>query len=209
MEFDCRRLPAAALVLFVGTTSLWAKSRTIEDYPLKVQIIDVNWDSNTHGGWNGIGHGNLSSPAGDMKGFEFNASCSKRFMPTTGNHVYPARWKKEQASLALRTTEVGNDNKHEECEIKVSLSDDLYTYRNGQLETITQAQLQAMRQKQEAAKQAQTADLDPTHYPLQFKLMKADWTPANPGFSGSGRGDLRFEDKSVKGIEFTVQGQSG
>jgi hypothetical protein len=210
MKYERRKAIGAAMVFFVGATSMWAKSRTIEDYPLRVEIIDVEWTP-SNGSWNGVGHGNLVSPGGGLNGIEFSASCRVRFMTSVGNTAYPARWKKERASLALRETEVGNENKHEECEVKVSLRDFLYRYRNGQLETVTQAQLQAAaRQKQEAAaqaEQAKAADLDPTHYPLRFKLLKGDWTAANPGFDGFGRGDLFGPDKSVKGIEFSSHGR--
>jgi hypothetical protein len=206
MKFDRRKAIGAALFLFFATTSLWAKSRTMDDYPLRVTVFDVNWDQGFRGSWVGTGHANLISPSGDMNGFEFSATCMRRFMTSTGDKAYPARWKKERSSLALWTTEVGNENKHDECEVKVSLSDFVYRYRNGQLETITQAQLQAIRQQKEAAKQAQVADLDPTHYPLQFKLLKADWTATNPGYDGFGRGDLRYQDKSVKGVEFSSHG---
>jgi hypothetical protein len=208
MKYERRKVIGAALVLFVGATSMWAKSRTVEDYPLRAEIIDVEWNPGSYGAWNGVGHGNLLSPAGDMNGFEFTASCTRRFLTSMGNKAYAARWKKERASLVLWTAQIGDEKKHDDCEIKVSLSDFLYRYRNGQLETITKAQLQTeVRQKQEEAAQA-TADLDPTHYPLRFHLLKADWTATNPGYDGFGRGDLFGPDKSVNGIEFSARGPS-
>jgi len=75
------------------------------------------------------------------------------------------------------------------------------------LVTITQAQLEAaLEKKQEAAREAQSVDLDPAHYPLRFQLLKGEFTPANSGYNGFGRGDLFYQDKSVKGIEFSSHG---
>jgi hypothetical protein len=203
MRYEGRKLVGAALVWFMGESLMPEKSRSIEDYTLRVEIIEVDWSQNAWG-MSGIGHGNVFNPSGEPNGFEFTSTCAERFTATVGNQAYPARWKKERASLALRGTRIGDERKHDECEHKVSLSDFLYANRGGHLVTVPREQLRAaIQKKQEAATPPAPVDSDPAHYPLQFVLLQVNWTPANPGFDGLGRGDLMYQDKSVKGAEFT------
>jgi TonB family protein len=104
------------------------QKRNGADYDLRVQITQTQWNTSPYGA-SGFGYGNLLSAEGNH-GFTFTFACSRPFLPSQGSGYYPARWKKEGLKLVISTTEIGNPNKHESCELKVALQPFAYEVRN-------------------------------------------------------------------------------
>ncbi len=98
-------------------------------YLTGAQIVEVHWDNNGFGGAIGYGHGNVMETTG-RQGFDFTFSCSQPFLPSEGNELYPARWKKEDTRLVITETEIGNPKKHNYCELKVTKVPFTYEIRN-------------------------------------------------------------------------------
>ena len=110
---------------------IWSKPKTPDT--LRVQIMQTQWNS-TEFGTSGYGKGNLTED-GSAKGFNFTFLCTRPFLPSDGEGYYPAHWKKPGTRLVIATTEVGNPNKHESCELRVTLQPFTFQMQNGQLYT--------------------------------------------------------------------------
>ncbi len=99
---------------------------------LRVEILQVQWN-NSQWGTRGYGKGNVygSQP---RQGFNFTFSCSAPFLPTDGGAYYPASWKKAGSKLVIITSKIGNQNKHDKCELDLTLEPYFFQVRNSALQ---------------------------------------------------------------------------
>jgi len=125
-----------SVLLWMGQYTLQPDAPTgVQDpkFPLRVKIIGDNWNRSASGvhGW---GRGDLVVP--QLQGFDYAYNCSQPFMPTTGEEVYSARWKKQDKQLELLTGKIGSDNKADKCELNVTMQPFVYLWRNGSVVTV-------------------------------------------------------------------------
>jgi hypothetical protein len=195
--------------LIVGAT-LTAAAKDPADYPLRVQIADVHWQ-NANGGASGYGHGNVQNGE-SWRGFTFTFQCGRPFMVSNDNTSYLAKWKKPDTRLAILTVQIGNTEKHDECELKTTVTDAIYGNRAGQLVTYTPQQFAAMQSAQRLLQQeAHPTDTDPAHYPLKVILLEATWQngPVTGAVSGSGRGNVRAASTTAFDFSAMCPGRLG
>jgi hypothetical protein len=145
----------------------FSADKGILDYPLKVQILDTHWQA-SGSGVVGNGKANLIDPENNqVRGFDYSFGCSHAFNATQRNEIYPAKWKKPEARLLILTTEIGNPEKHHECELKTTLANFIYAMSGGHLTTLTVTQYKQLIEAKAAYEgELHLTDTDPANYPL-------------------------------------------
>lgn len=125
--------PVRYLVAVMGITLLssvaLSESHKVEDYPLRIHILHFHsHEHRIHGmvqSYEGDGRADLFEN-GEPKGVDFSFLCSEHFMTSSGFETYPAKWKKQGASLVMLVREVGS-NSTDTCELKVDVKDFVYS----------------------------------------------------------------------------------
>src|SRR6266850_754851 len=181
---------AVGLVLLASVAN--AKDN-VADYLLRVTIAETKWERNPMGGAIGSGHGNLVSDD-SVRGFDYTFSCSRPFNATQGTSVNPAKWKKPETRLEILESRIGDADKHDTCELKVTMTNVVYGYDNGHLVTYSIEQWnKVIADRRMLALNGRPTDTDRTHYPLQVTILEAQWQASalTGGSAGSGRGNIR------------------
>jgi hypothetical protein len=184
---------AVALVIVASGIPSVATAKDASDYPLRVSIVETRWERNGVGGVIGSGHGNLAGSE-SVQGFDYTFSCDSPFNATQGTAFYPAKWKKPETRLEIFETRIGDTNKHDTCELKVTMMNVVYANDNGHLVTYTMEQWnKVIADRRMIAANTHPTDTDRTHYPLLVTILDAQWqaSPLTGGAVGSGRGNIR------------------
>ena len=193
-----------ALFTFVFVSTTFAGAKDLSEYPLRVEVVETQWNRNPYGGTTGSGYGNLRD--GDsFRGFDYTYSCDRPFNPSQGGTVYPAKWKTREARLVILTYEIGNTSKQHDCELKVTMANHVYALKDGHLVTYTLNQYQDLiAARKTLQQQLHPSDIDPSHYPLKVILLEMEWRE-NPtgGFLGTGRGNIR-DGETTSAFDFSA-----
>jgi uncharacterized protein len=180
-----------------------AKPRDLSTYPLRVHIFQSDWDprvGNLMGG-RGSGVANLIDGQ-DIHGFEFSYECPINYLKSVGNQAYAAKWKKPGKTLELVGNTVGNENKSNTCEFKLTLHDYVYDLQNGTLATFSQEQYKV--RIGAALPKAGPIDTDINHYPIRLSVLAIDWTPlVNGTRTATGRGNI-LTHAGLSSVDFTT-----
>ena len=129
------RVVGAALCL-LHSSAIFASNHSSAEFPLRIHIYHINarafYSSNrTVDFFEGEGRANLFE-RGDPRGFDFGFRCSAQVMTSSGYETYPARWKKQDATLEVLLPVMGKPNATNACELKVAMKPDkAYHTRNG------------------------------------------------------------------------------
>jgi TonB family protein len=164
----------------------------LKAYPLRVSLLQTEWNRNNAGGWVGNGYGNVKD--GDsFQGFVFTCTCTSRYNLSQSNEAYSAKWKKPGSRLEIVGTQVGDSQKQNRCELKVTVKNLVYMLKDGNLVSVSIEQWEQTRKILEIA--AHPTDIDPAHYPLEVALLEMSWE-SHPlgGYTGTGRGNVRDKD---------------
>jgi TonB family protein len=113
------------------------------DYSLRASIVEIKWDSTSHGSATGSGHGNLREGV-SYQGFDFTCSCDESFNPTRGSNGYPAKWIKAGGIIEILYADLWDVGKKNKCELNVILIDQVYLRSGGRLITVTLEQWRQM-----------------------------------------------------------------
>jgi hypothetical protein len=126
------------------------------EYPLKVHILQQNWSShnNYSNVFKGVGRGNIWE--GDsIHAFDYSYECYFRLSRTARNQPYMAKWKKPHVRLALIASQIGQDNKYQECTLKTTVHEGIYFLGGGGISEISQQEYQERKAKWEQARTEQ------------------------------------------------------
>jgi hypothetical protein len=100
-------------------------------YPLRIQIIDAEWNQESSGNWIGSGYGNLypgvTSPASSPRGFAYTCSCSPAFRR---GKDFPAKWNEPESRLEI-VTGVRQGAVMKTCEFTVTMQTTIFTLKDG------------------------------------------------------------------------------
>jgi hypothetical protein len=112
-----------------------AGGRTAADYPLRIQVLDVNWHSHYNQNRvldfvDGEGRANLFENK-EPRGFDFGYTCNERFRGSMGYETYMARWKKPGRELEILVPVMGKPGVGDACVLKVDMKDTVYFKHNG------------------------------------------------------------------------------
>jgi TPR repeat protein len=176
-----------------------AKPRDLSLYPLRVHIFESEWKTDSLGG-RGSGMANLVDGQ-DVHGFEFSYFCPINYMKSVGNQAYAAKWKKPGKTIEIVGGKVGDQDKSNTCEFKITLHEFVYDLQNGTLTTFTPEQYKV--RVGMALPKAITVDGDPSHYPIRLSVLDVSWAPPLNGTrNASGRGNLRLPT-GMSSVDFT------
>jgi TonB family protein len=176
-----------------------AKPRDLSEYPLRVQIFRADWHA---GGYLGEGSGVANLIDGQtIHAIDFAYQCPTRFMNSVGNQAYVAKWKKPEKTIEIVGSQVGNQDKSDTCEFKVTLHDYVYDLQDGTLSTFTEEQYKV--RVGAALPKTGAADDNLSHYPLRLSVLKIDWgPPLNGTRTASGRGNV-VTPAGLSSVDFT------
>lgn len=192
--------PLLIVLAVVDMEPAAAKPRDLSLYPLRVHIFQSEWK--TTGGGQGAGIANLMDGP-DIHGIDFSYGCAINYMQSVGNQAYAARWKKPGKTIEVVGSPVGNQDKTDTCDFKVTLHDYVYDVQNGTLSMFTQEQYKV--RMGTALPTTGSVDTDINHYPLRISVLAVDWTPPLNGTrTASGRGNLVTQG-GLSSIDFTTR----
>ncbi len=178
-----------------------AKPRDLSEYPLRVHIFQSEWKTGGFGGGQGSGIANLMDGP-DIHGFDFSYGCAINYMKSVGNQAYAAKWKKPGKIIEVVGSAVGNQDKTDTCDFKVTLHDYVYDVQNGTLSMFTQEQYKV--RMGAALPKTGSVDTDINHYPLRISVLAVDWMPPLNGTrTASGRGNL-LTQAGLSSVDFTT-----
>jgi hypothetical protein len=134
---------AAALMLALALAD--AEKWTATDFPLRVHIfIQDNHSLYYHEHLDRVdseGRANLYEN-GWPRGFDFAYRCAVTLQDSMAYETYMARWKKQNQVLQVLLPEMGaKPGSMELCELRVTMKDGAYWWRNGALDEEPQPQL--------------------------------------------------------------------
>ncbi len=192
----------SSLLIFVAIAEIQpaaAKPRDLSLYPLRVHIFESEWKPNSLGG-SGSGMANLIDGQ-NVQGFDFSYMCPINFMKSVGNQAYVAKWKKPGKTIEIVGSKLGDQDKSDACEFKITLHEFVYDLQNGTLATFTPEQYKV--RVGMALPKATPVDADPNHYPVRLSVLDISWAPPLNGTrSASGRGNLRLPT-GTSSVDFT------
>ena len=127
-------------------------------FPLRVSILEVQWQKHPGGGSMGEGRGNVRS--GDsIMAFNFTAPrCADTLSVVGQEKAYAGKWLEEPARLLLLARVVGATSGLHQCELRTKVQPNSVFLKNsttGVIQTLTQDEYRARREKQKAAQAAQ------------------------------------------------------
>jgi uncharacterized protein len=180
-----------------------AKPRDLSPYPLRVHIFQSEWNPRPGNSWGGQGSGVANLIDGqDIHGFDFSYECPINYLKSVGNQAYAAKWKKPGKTIVLVGNTVGNENKSDTCEFKVTLHDYVYDVQNGTLAMFSQEQYKV--RTGAALPKTGPVDSDINHYPLRLSVLAIDWTPLLNGTrTATGRGNI-LTHAGLSSVDFTT-----
>jgi TPR repeat protein len=202
-RFSSRLFPLLLIVVAAAIQPAGAKPRDLSTYPLRVHIFQSDWDPRTGNLMGGRGSGVANLIDGqDIHGIDFSYECPINYLKSVGNQAYAAKWKKPEKTIELVGNKVGNENKSDTCEFKVTLHDYVYDVQNGTLATFTQEQYKV--RIGAALPKTGPVDTEISHYPLRLSVLAIDWTPLlNGARTGSGRGNI-VTHTGIASVDFTT-----
>jgi len=115
-------------------------SKNPADYPLKVHILQQTWAShnNYRNEFKGTGRGNIWEDD-SIHAFDYSYECSFGLRRTARNQPYLAKWKQPHLRLALLASQIGKENKYQECTLKTTVHEGVYIVGGGGITEMSQA----------------------------------------------------------------------
>jgi hypothetical protein len=138
------------LAIFLCCAVLAFSSKNPADYPLKVHILQQSWAShnNYRNEFKGTGRGNVWE--GDLiHAFDYSYDCSFGVRRTARNQPYIAKWKKPHLRLALLASQIGKQDKYQECILKTTVHEGVYILGRGGITEMSQAEYEDWKAKQQ------------------------------------------------------------
>lgn len=180
-----------------------AKPRDLSLYPLRVRILQSDWQRNLASNYFGQGAGVANLIDGqEIHGFNFSYGCRFHYANTVGDQAYVAKWDKPGKTLEVLATTSGDQNQQDVCEFKVLLHDYVFDIQNGTITTFTQEQYKV--RIGAALPVAGPVDSDISHYPIRLSILEIDWSPPlNGRRTGTGRGNL-VTQAGLSSVDFTT-----
>lgn len=89
------------------------------NYPLKIALLDMTWESYPAGGYTGVGRGNIHDKD-NVTGFDFAALCPGRLQTTLPGAFYMGRWNPESKRLLILLRNTGDDATARACELRTT-----------------------------------------------------------------------------------------
>ena len=174
------------------------KAAMMGKYPLRVNILQIDWTTNNAGDSVGKGYGNVREGE-SHRGFVFTSTCDERFNATRGYSDVPANWKESGSRLEIITASTGDSRKTRSCEMSVTMLDQIYMYRDGRLINGTPQQWDEMENiRKKLGRSVHPGTTNPDYYPLEIALVNVSWeTNALGGYTGQGRGNIRDGNKTT------------
>ncbi len=130
-----RILALCACFLFVAA-SLYADSKNLADYPLRVHVFSRNETTFYHNRYpdeaKGEGRANLFEN-GTPHGLDFSFDCSQKLKSSFGYETYPAKWKKPGKELTVLLPVFGKTGDYFTCTLKTDIKDFAYTSHEGKI----------------------------------------------------------------------------
>jgi hypothetical protein len=203
------RMAAMGLAL-LACGSAWAQvggnyGDDFPTYPLRVHIFSRRVHHNRRfDSYSGSGRANLIE--GDtVAGMEFTYLCSFKFLDSDADEYYPAKWRKDGQSIDILFGKVGSDSQVRKCQFKVLRKEFVYARDRGKIVTLSPAEYAGREDARAERQQAMMpADLNPSHYPLDFALLHVAWTGSVSGMqTGSGQGNVREAD-GMHAVDFSI-----
>jgi hypothetical protein len=125
-----------AIALIFAAAAVYADSKNIADYPLRLHIYKKNETSFYHRRWldeaKGEGRANLFEN-GEARGVDFSFDCAEKIKASFGYETYPARWKKPGRELTVLFPEFGKTGHYFTCTIDTDVKDFAYTEKDGSM----------------------------------------------------------------------------
>jgi TPR repeat protein len=202
-RFSSWSFPLLIILAVAAIQPTGAKPRDLSTYPLRVHIFQSDWDPRTGNLMGGRGSGVANLIEGqDIHGFDFSYECPINYLKSVGNQAYAAKWKKPGKTIELVGNTVGNENKSDTCEFKVTLHDYVYDVQNGTLAMFSQEQYKV--RTGAALPKSGPIDADISHYPLRLSVLAIDWTPlVNGARTATGRGNI-VTRTGLSSVDFTT-----
>jgi hypothetical protein len=123
-------------------------------------------------------------------------------MKSVGNQAYTAKWKQPGKTIEIVGSAIGNQDRSDTCEFKVTLHDYVYDIQNGTLSTFTQEQYKV--RIGAALPKTGPIDSDISHYPLRLSILAIDWAPPLNGTrTAAGKGNLQTH-AGLSSVDFTT-----
>jgi hypothetical protein len=172
---------AAAFFLALTALPLHAESKNPADYPFRIHIFGRNQTTFYHGRFDSIdetkgeGRANLFAN-GNVRGVDFNYTCSQKLVPSFGAETYPARWKKPGRELVVLFPVFGKAGSYWTCDLNTDVKDYAYYRSRGSLSSESPADFKAWMIQH---------DYDPEHgkdtpIRIQAPAHPAPYPPAAP-----------------------------
>jgi hypothetical protein len=171
-----RVLQAFCVCLLFSSVALYAESKNLVDYPLRIHIFGRSETTFYHNRYaeesKGDGRGNVFEN-GEAHGVDFSFDCSEKLRASFGYETYPAKWKKPNQELTVLLPVFGKTNTYFTCTVKTDVKDFAYASKDGKMRSEPVAEFKSWMVKH---------DYDPEHgknTPINVGPQAA--TEAKPG----------------------------
>jgi TonB family protein len=101
---------------------------SLQEYPLRVNIVEVKWNRNSNGDMTGAGYGNIGT-GDNLRRFMYDCTCGQRFGQRIG---YPAKWLDSEPRIEMALGFDESTGKQKVCELHVTTQNGIYTPKDGQ-----------------------------------------------------------------------------
>jgi TonB family protein len=101
---------------------------SLQEYPLRVHIMEAKWNRKSNGDMTGSGYGNLGT-RDNLIGFVYDCSCGQPFGQRNG---YPAKFLVLESRIEMALGFDESTGKQKVCELHVTMQNVAYTPKDGQ-----------------------------------------------------------------------------
>jgi hypothetical protein len=119
--------------------SLAPKDTDVSHYPLKLTILNVNWQGRTSGIWSGMGQGNVATPSG-LQAVDFSISCISEIPVNPVGRYYRGKWLQADSTskMTLLLHKMSDPTVAATCDLNTVVHSDVYIRRStGDLQAVS------------------------------------------------------------------------